>query len=105
MTADAQTKHHQPELPADHTLITRVTGGLDGAVRVAMMLRGRSYRVRDLTIDVREEVVSEVSVTVVVTATEAELLLKRLRRLPAVISAENPALSPVASALRYPPVH
>lgn len=90
MTADAQTKHHQPELPVDCTLITRVTGGLDGAVRVAMMLRGRNYRVRDLTIDVREEVVvSEVSVTVVVTATEAELLLKRLRRLPAVISAEN----------------
>ena len=54
------------------------------------MLRGRNYRVRDLTIDVREEVaVSEVSVTVVVTATEAELLLKRLRRLPAVISAEK----------------
>jgi hypothetical protein len=48
------------------------------------------YRVRHLTIDVREEVVvSEVSVTVVVTATEAELLLKRLRRLPAVVSAEN----------------
>ena len=54
------------------------------------MLRGRNYRVRDLTIDVREEVVvSEVSVTVVVTATEAELLLKRLRRQPAVISAEK----------------
>ena len=90
MTADAQTKLHQPELPVDRTLITHVTGGLDGAVRVAMMLRGRSYRVRDLTIDVREEaVVSEVSVTVVVTATEADLLLRRLRRLPAVISAEN----------------
>jgi hypothetical protein len=90
MTADAQTKHHQPELPVDRTLITRVAGGLDGAVRVAMMLRGRNYRVRDLTIDVREEVVvSEVSVTVVVTTTEAELLLKRLRRLPAVISAEK----------------
>ena len=89
MTADAQTKHHQPELPVDRTLITRVAGGLDGAVRVAMMLRGRNYRVRDLTVDVREEVVvSEVSVTVVVTATEAELLLKRLRRLPAVVSAE-----------------
>jgi hypothetical protein len=54
------------------------------------MLRGRNYRVRDLTIDVREEVmVSEVSVTVVVTATDAELLLKRLRRLPAVVSAEK----------------
>ena len=102
MTADAQTKHHQPELPVDRTLITRVAGGLDGAVRVAMMLRGRNYRVRDLTIDVREEVVSEVSVTVVVTATEAELLLKRLRRLPAVISAENLALT---AAPRYPHVH
>ena len=90
MTVDAQVQHHQPELPVNRTLITHVAGGLDGAVRVAMMLRGRNYRVRDLTIDVREEVVvSEVSVTVVVTATEAELLLKRLRRLPAVVSAEK----------------
>ena len=48
LTADAQTKHHQPELPVDRTLITRVAGGLDGAVRVATMLRGRNYRVRDL---------------------------------------------------------
>jgi hypothetical protein len=94
MTADAQTRNHQPELAVDRTLITRVAGGLDGAVRVAMMLRGRNYRVRDLTIDVREEVVvSEVSVTVVVTATEAELLLKRLRRLPAVVSAEKKCTS------------
>jgi len=37
----------------------------------------------------QEVVVSEVSVTVVVTATEADLLLRRLRRLPAVISAEK----------------
>jgi hypothetical protein len=90
MTVGALAKQHQPEFPADCKFVTRVTGGLDGAVRVAMMLRGRNYRVRDLAIDVREGVmVSEVRVTVVVTTAEAELLLKRLRRLPAVVSAED----------------
>jgi len=90
MTVDTLAKQHQPELPADCTFVTHVTGGLDGAVRVAMMLRGRSYRVRDLAIDVREGVaVSEVRATVFVTAAESELLLKRLRRLPAVVFAEN----------------
>jgi hypothetical protein len=55
-----------------------------------MMLRGRNYQVRDLAIDVREGVAfSEVSVAVVVTAAEAELLLKRLQRLPVVVSAEH----------------
>jgi hypothetical protein len=90
MTIDTLAKQQQPEPPADYKFVTHVTGGLDGAVRVAMMLRGRNYRVRDLAIDVREAVVvSEVRATVFVTAAEAELLLKRLRRLPAVVSAEN----------------
>ena len=41
------------------------------------------YQARDLAIDVREGVVfSEVKATVAVTAAEAGLLLKRLRRLP-----------------------
>ena len=90
MTADTLAEQHQPALPVERTFITHVTGGLDGAVRVALMLRGRNYQVRDLAIDVREGVVfSEVRATVAVTAAEAELLLKRLRRLPAVVSAEN----------------
>ena len=90
MTVDTLAKQHQPALSAERTFITQVTGGLDGAVRVAMLLRGRNYRVRDLAIDVREGVVfSEVRATVAVTAAEAELLLQRLRRLPAVVSAEN----------------
>jgi hypothetical protein len=88
MTVDTLTEQHQPALPVEREFITHVTGGLDGAVRVAMLLRGRNYRVRDLAIDVREGVVfSEVRATVVVTAAEAELLLKRLWRLPAVVSA------------------
>ena len=90
MTVDMLAKQDLPALPVERTFITQVTGGLDGAVRVAMMLRGRNYQVRDLAIDVREGVVfSEVRATVAVTAAEAELLLKRLRRLPAVVSAEN----------------
>ena len=90
MTVDTVAKQHQPALPAERTFTTHVTGGLDGAVRVAMLLRGRNYRVRDLAIDVREGVVfSEVRATVAVTAAEAELLLQRLRRLPAVVSAQD----------------
>ena len=90
MTADTLAEQHQPALPGEHKFITHVTGGLDGAVRVAMMLRGRNYQVRDLAIDVGEGAVfSEVRATVVATAAESELLLKRLRRLPAVVSAEN----------------
>jgi hypothetical protein len=90
MTVDTVAEQHQPALTGERTFITHVTGGLDGAVRVAMLLRGRNYRVRDLAIDVREGVVfSEVRATVAVTVAEAELLLQRLRRLPAVVSAEN----------------
>jgi len=90
MTVDTLTEQHQPALPVEREFITHVTGGLDGAVRVAMLLRGRNYRVRDLAIDVREGVVfSEVRATVAVTAAEAELLLQRLRRLPAVVSAQD----------------
>jgi hypothetical protein len=90
MTVDTLAKQDQPALPVEREFITHVTGGLDGAVRVAMMLRGRNYQVRDLAIDVREGVLfSEVRATVAVTAAEAELLLKRLRRLPVVVSAEN----------------
>ena len=89
MTADTLAEQTQPELPADCKFVTHVTGGLDGAVRVAMMLRGRNYQVRDLDIDVREGALSEIRATVVVTVAEAELLLRRLRRMPAVVSAAN----------------
>lgn len=76
--------------PAHRTVIVLVTGGLDGVVRIATVLRGRRYRVRELAVDVREGVVvSEIRATVVLTASETDLLLERLRRLPAVVSADN----------------
>jgi hypothetical protein len=76
--------------PMHRTVIILVTGGLDDVMRVAMMLRGRRYRVRDLAVVVREGVVvSEIRATVVLTASETDLLLERLRRLPSVISADN----------------
>ena len=77
------------EFPMHRNVIVQVTGGLDGVVRIATMLRGRRYRVRDLAVDVREGVVvSEVRATVVLTASETALLLERLRRLATVVSAE-----------------
>ncbi len=54
-----------------------------------MTPRGRHYRVLDLALHVRERsAVSEVRATVILTAQETELLLKRLRRMPAVVSAK-----------------
>lgn len=80
----------KPEFPMHRTITVHVTGGLDGALRVATMLRGRGYRVRDLTLGVREGVVeSRLDCTIALTAAEAALLLERLRRMPAVVAADN----------------
>lgn len=77
------------EFRADRKVIVHVAEGLDGVLRVAMMLRGRRYRVRDLAMTIREGALSEIRVTVVLTASETELLLNRLRRFPIVVSADN----------------
>jgi hypothetical protein len=79
--------------PADHPtylcVTTHVTDGLDGVMRVISLLRGRQYRLRDLSINVREGVVaSTVSATVLLGAQEHTLLLNRLRRVPSVVSAD-----------------
>jgi hypothetical protein len=67
-------------------VIVDATDGLDGLMRVAMMLRARRYRVRNLNF--HEGVVAgEVRATVLVTASEVELLLSRLRRITVVTSA------------------
>jgi hypothetical protein len=81
-------------VPSDisvHRAVTaHVTDGLDGVLRVVTVLRGRRYRIRDLSVDVRDGVVeSRVRCTLVLPAGELDLLLERLRRLPAVMSAEN----------------
>jgi hypothetical protein len=74
-----------------HRAVTaHVTDGLDGVLRVVTVLRGRRYRIRDLAVEVRDGVVeSRVRCTLVLPAGELDLLLERLRRLPAVMSAEN----------------
>lgn len=73
--------------PSRRRLTTHVTGGLDGALRVAGVLRSRGYRVLELSILVQEDdVESEVVCTVLVTNREVDLLLERMRRLPSVVS-------------------
>ena len=90
MTSTLPRPHDLLPHPTHRAVIILVTDGLDGVLRVAMMLRGRGYRVRDLAVDVREGVVvSEIRATVVLTAPENDLLLERLRRMPAVISVDN----------------
>jgi hypothetical protein len=78
------------DVPVHRAVTAHVTDGLDGVLRVVTVLRGRRYRVRDLSVDVRDGVVeSRVRCTLVLPAGELDLLLERLRRLPAVMSAEN----------------
>jgi hypothetical protein len=78
------------DLVAQRRVTAYVGGGLDGALRVVAMLRGRMYRVHDLSVDVRDGVVeSPVSATVSLTAAEADLLVERLRRMPVVVSADH----------------
>lgn len=87
--ARPRTPAADAEFPAHRTVIIGSTGGLDGVMRIATMLRGRRYRVRDLAVHVREGVVvSEIRVVVVLTASETDLLLERLRRLAVVLSAD-----------------
>jgi hypothetical protein len=75
--------------PTYRCVTTHVTDGLDGVLRVMIVLRGRQYRLRDLSINVQEGVVaSTVSATVLLGAEEHGLLLNRLRRVPSVLSAE-----------------
>jgi hypothetical protein len=66
-----------------------VTGGIDGVVRVALVMRNRGYRLRDFSVEVHEGVAeTPVRLTAVVTPDEGRLLLDRLRRLPSVVSAD-----------------
>ena len=78
------------DVPVHRAVTAHVTDGLDGVLRVVTVLRGRRYRIRDLSVDVRDGVVeSRVRCTLVLPAGELDLLLERLRRLPTVVSAEN----------------
>lgn len=87
---DASARQHQPEPSLHRGFVASIADGLDGAVRVAMMLRGRNYQVRDLTFDIREgALLSEIRATVLLTAAEADLLVKRLQRMPTVVSADH----------------
>jgi hypothetical protein len=79
-----------PDFPVHRSVVIHVDGGLDAALRVAMMLRGRQYSVLDLAVDVREGLaVSEVRATVVLAGPDTDLLLERLRRLSVVVTAEK----------------
>lgn len=84
--------HDEPapsaEFPRHRSVTVHLVDGLDGVLKVAMMLRGRRYRVRDLSVDVREGVVESVfTCTIALSAADTALLLERLRRVPVVVSA------------------
>ncbi|GAA1873648.1 hypothetical protein GCM10009836_63290 [Pseudonocardia ailaonensis] len=74
--------------PTHRHVTVHVTAGLDGVLRVVSMLRGRTYRVTDLQVDVHEGALeSRLNATVLLTADGVDLLVARLNRLPAVTSA------------------
>ncbi|MBN9108227.1 MAG: hypothetical protein J0I34_05540 [Pseudonocardia sp.] len=91
MTALLSDRPATPAAFPSHRRVTAyVAGGLDGVLRVVSMLRGRGYKVRDLSVQVCDGVVeSAVSCTVALTAAETTLLVQRLRRMPAVVSADE----------------
>ena len=71
-----------------HAIDAHLDEGFDGAVRVLTMLRTRRYDVRDVTVAVADGGAGcTVRCTVVLTAARADVLLERLRRMPAVTSA------------------
>jgi hypothetical protein len=77
------------EFPTYRPIVAHVTGGLDGVLRVVTLLRGRTYRVRDLDVALREGVLeSRIGCTVFLAPAQTDLLLARLRRMPSVVSAE-----------------
>lgn len=75
-----------PGRATDRTVVARVADGFDGALRVATMLRGRRYEVRDFATTVHDGL-GEVRLTVVATAAEVDLLRRRLERFPGVVTA------------------
>ena len=90
MPSSAFTVTKPVEFPAYRSLTAHVVGGLNGVLRVVALLHSRRYAVRDLAVEVHEGVVeSRVGCTVLLTEAECLLLLRRLRRMPAVIAAEK----------------
>ncbi|GAA4690631.1 hypothetical protein GCM10023215_29150 [Pseudonocardia yuanmonensis] len=74
------------QAPDPVSLTVAVTGGLDGVQRVVTLLRGRGYPVRGLTADLDDDT-GTLGLTLPLTVEEAELLVARLHRLPAVLRA------------------
>lgn len=73
---------------AHRCFTANVTGGIDGVLRVAVVIRNRGYRLRDLSVEVHEDALeTPVRLTAMVTPDEGRMLLARLRRLPSVVSA------------------
>lgn len=84
-----RTKQAGTEFPVRRRVATHITGGLDGVLRIAGMLRTRGYRVLDLEISICDGVVeSSVVCTVLIGTHEIDLLLERLRRIPSVVASE-----------------
>lgn len=77
-----------PESRTYRRIVVHLTDGLDGVLRVLVVLRQRAYHLRDVAVDVREGVVeSRLECTVLLSGGEVDLLLARLHRTSVVTSA------------------
>jgi hypothetical protein len=71
-------------------IVVHLTDGVDGVLRVMVLLRQRTYRLRDVAVEVREGVAeSRLQCTVLLAGSEVEFLLERLHRMSVVTSAER----------------
>ncbi|HZZ51648.1 MAG TPA: hypothetical protein VFE65_32540 [Pseudonocardia sp.] len=90
MTEERGERRSRPEFARHRSITAHVTDGLDGLLKVTTMLRSRGYRVRDLSVDIREGVIeSLITCTIALNTADTELLIERLRRVPVVVSAYN----------------
>lgn len=79
----------RPPVLVRRRIATHFTGGVEGMLNLADMLRERGYKVHDLSVDIRDGVrESSMVCTVMVTNNDVDQLLDQLRCLNPVVSSE-----------------
>ncbi|PRX44913.1 hypothetical protein B0I33_11011 [Prauserella shujinwangii] len=93
MSLDVSASYRMPTarstFPVRRRVATYFTGGVEGLLTVSSTLHQGGCKVHDLAVDIRDGVTeSSMVCTVLTTESEVDLLLDRLRLLPAVVSSE-----------------
>lgn len=87
---DHHTRESRTDARSHHCYAVQTHDGFDGVVRIATLLRQRAYQVKKLTAEVEGCADrTTLTCTVAVTPEEAILFVRRLLRVPSVISVER----------------